>query len=238
VKLQANGFHLTERRNSNYGFALSFPFSVNYLTTSGFETFGDNQFATPITAFPIRRDQEKYQMRYDVVHASGHHSIKFGVNFIHEPVFGGELSSNPETLVTFPQDPSYYVNHPAQFAADYAGGSSPMGGGNGTFSQNAQRLGFYAEDSWRVTPSFTLNLGARYDTTYGLFIASGRSQDQNPAYLTLKSLGIDLAAGIPHDYRGALAPRIGVAWSPGTTGRTVLRAGFGLTITTWLRTVG
>jgi outer membrane receptor protein involved in Fe transport len=113
-----------------------------------------------------------------------------------------------------------------------------MGGGNGTFSQNAQRLGFYAEDSWRVTPSFTLNLGARYDTTYGLFIASGRSQDQNPAYLTLKSLGIDLAAGIPHDYRGALAPRIGVAWSPGTTGRTVLRAGFGLTITTWLRTVG
>ncbi|MGI8960231.1 MAG: hypothetical protein ACR2IV_10810 [Bryobacteraceae bacterium] len=39
LTVQANGFHHTERRNSNFGFALSFPFSVNYPTTSGFETF-------------------------------------------------------------------------------------------------------------------------------------------------------------------------------------------------------
>jgi Carboxypeptidase regulatory-like domain/TonB dependent receptor len=228
LTLQANGFHQMERRNSNYGFALSFPFSVNYLTTSGFETFGDNQFATPITAFPIVREQQKYQIRYDVLHGGLPHSIKFGVNFIHEPVFGGALSSNPETLVTFPHDPSYYIANPAQFAADYAAGSSRSGGGNGAFSQNVQRLGFYLQDSWRATPSFTINLGARYDTTYGLFIASGRSQAQNPAYVTLKALSIHLAPGIPDDYRGALAPRIGLAWSPGSAGKTVLRAGFGL----------
>lgn len=228
LTLEANGFHRTEQRNSNYGFALSFPFSVNYLTTSGFETFGDNQFATPITAFPIRRDQEKYQIRYDVVDSNGPHSIKFGANFVHEPVFGGELSSNQETLVTFPHDPSYYLASPSQFAADYAAGSITTPASNGAFTQNVQRLGFYAQDSWRVTPNFTVNLGARYDTTYGLFIASGRSQDQNPAYITLKALGIDLVPGIPHDYRGALAPRIGLAWSPGVSGRTVLRAGFGL----------
>ncbi|MGI9071405.1 MAG: carboxypeptidase regulatory-like domain-containing protein [Bryobacteraceae bacterium] len=228
LTLQANGFHHTERRNSNFGFALSFPFSVNYLTTSGFETFGDNQFATPITAFPILRDQQKYQTRYDVVHASGLHSIKFGVNFIHEPVLGGELASNPETSVTFPQDPSFYVNHPARFVADYAAGSSQTGAGNGRFSQNVQRLGFYAQESWRVTPSLTVNLGARYDTTYGLFTASGRNQDQNPAFITLKNLGINFVAGVPHDYRGAIAPRIGVAWSPGGSGITVLSAGFGL----------
>jgi TonB dependent receptor len=103
-----------------------------------------------------------------------------------------------------------------------------VGGGNGAFSQNVQRLGFYVQDSWRATPSFTVNVGLRYDTTYGLFIASGRGQTQNPAYVTLKALGIHLAPGIPHDYRGALAPRIGVAWSPGNAGKTVLRAGFGL----------
>jgi hypothetical protein len=228
LTLQANGFHHTEERNSSLGFALSFPFSVNYLTTSGFETFGDNQFATPITAFPILRDQQKYQIRYDLVHGSGAHSIKFGINFIHEPVFGGELASNPETLVTFPLDPSYYVNHTAQFIADYAAGSSVTGGGNGTFAQNVQRLGFYGQDSWRVTPTFTLNYGLRYDTTYGLFTASGRGQDQNPAFLTLKSLGINLVPGVPHDYRGAVAPRLGIAWSPGSSGKTVLRAGFGL----------
>jgi hypothetical protein len=131
LTLEANGFHHAERRNSNYGFALSFPFSVNYLTTSGFETFGDNQFATPITAFPVMRDQQKYQIRYDVVHGSGRHSMKFGLNLVHEPVLGGELSSTPETLVTFPHDPSYYLGNPAQFAADYTAGSSQRGGGNG-----------------------------------------------------------------------------------------------------------
>ena len=34
------------------GFALAFPFSSTSSTISGFETFGDNQFVTPITAFP------------------------------------------------------------------------------------------------------------------------------------------------------------------------------------------
>jgi len=228
LTVQANGFHHTEQRNSNYGFALSFPFSVNYLTTSGFETFGDNQFVTPITAFPILRDQQKYQIRYDLVHGAGAHSAKLGVNFVHEPVLGGALASSPETLVTFPHDPSYYVSNPAQFSADYAAGSTFSPGGNGAFSQNVQRLGFYAQDSWRVTPSLTLNLGARYDTTYGLFTASGRSQDQNPAFITLKDLGINLVSGVPHDYRGAIAPRVGLAWSPGGSENTVLRAGFGL----------
>ena len=36
-----------------------------------------------------------------------------------------------------------------------------------------QRLGIYAEDSWRATPHLTLNYGLRYDTTFGLFTASG-----------------------------------------------------------------
>jgi hypothetical protein len=37
------------------GFALAFPFSATAQTISGFETFGDNQFVTPITAFPRTR---------------------------------------------------------------------------------------------------------------------------------------------------------------------------------------
>jgi len=111
---------------------------------------------------------------------------------------------------------------------DYAAGSTTGGGSSGVFSQSVRRLGGYIQDAWRVTPSFTLNLGLRYDTTCGLFVASGRTQDQNPAYLTLKSRGINLASGVPRDYRGALAPRVGFAWSPGGVGNTVVRAGFGL----------
>src|SRR5229473_8347584 len=57
LTLAASGFHHTKSRNSTIGEAFDFPFTANFLTTSGRETFGDNQFASSITAFPIRRDQ-------------------------------------------------------------------------------------------------------------------------------------------------------------------------------------
>ena len=86
---EASGLHHTEQRNGDFGYALAFPFSSTDSTISGFETFGDNQFVTPITAFPILRNQQKYQFRYDVTHAVGKHTPRFGVNFIHEPVLSG-----------------------------------------------------------------------------------------------------------------------------------------------------
>ena len=85
----------------NLGFALAFPFSSTSQTISGFETFGDNQFVTPITAFPVLRNQEKYQFRYDVSHASGSHAPRFGVDFIHEPVLSGALPGTAENLTVF-----------------------------------------------------------------------------------------------------------------------------------------
>src|SRR5277367_6461027 len=114
--INASGLHLTQSRNSDLGFALAFPFSSTSLTVSGFETFGDNQFATPITFFPSERNQEKYQLRYDVSHTRGRHALQFGTNLIHEPVLGGVFPSNTETLYQFPQDPVYYLANPAQFA--------------------------------------------------------------------------------------------------------------------------
>ena len=98
----------------------------------------------------------------------------------------------------------------------------------GTFSQNVQRLALYAEDSWRVTPQLTVNYGLRYQTSFGLFQGSGRSQLENPAYLTLQALQIPLQQGAPHDYRKQIGPRLGIAYSPGHGGRTVIRAGFGM----------
>jgi hypothetical protein len=224
----ASGLHLTQRRNSDLGFALAFPFSATSQTVSGFETYGDNQFMTAITAFPDLRNQQKHQLRYDVGHATGDHSFKFGVNFIHEPVLGGAFPGNAETLYTFPQDPTYYVANPAQFGVDYAAGAASTPAGDGSFSQNVQRLALYAQDSWRVTPHLTLNYGLRYQTTFGLFTASGRSQAENPAYLTLQAVGISLIRGIPHDDHKQIAPRLGLTYAPGRSGKTVLRTGFGL----------
>src|SRR4029077_18453966 len=87
----ASTLHHTEARNQTLGFALAFPFSSTFQTISGFETFGDNQFATAITAFPVLRNQEKYQARYAVTPSSGGHAPSFGVDFIHEPVLSGAL---------------------------------------------------------------------------------------------------------------------------------------------------
>jgi Carboxypeptidase regulatory-like domain len=233
----ASGLHHTESRNSHLGFALAFPFSATFSTISGFETFGDNQFATPITAFPVLRNQEKYQFRYDVTHASGRHAPRFGISFIHEPVLSGALSGTAEALIIYPNDPDFYAANPSQFYFDPQCATTPADPaisctftpvGNGSFSQDVQRLGLYAQDSWRITPHLTVNYGLRYDTTFGLFTASGRSQVQNPAYLTLKALQIPLATSVPHDYRAGFGPRLGIAYSPGQGGNTVVRAGIGL----------
>ena len=227
----ASLLHLTQTRTSTLGFALAFPFSSTTLTVSGFETYGDNQFATPITLFPSLRDQQKYQFRYDLGHATGDHSFKVGVNFIHEPVLGGAFPGNQETLYSFPNDPSYYLLNAAnlaQFPLDYESGASTTPASDGSFSQSVQRLALYAQDSWRVTRHLTFNYGLRYQTTFGLFTASGRSQLENPALLTLQALGIPLINGAPHDYRKQFGPRLGLAYSPGDSGKTVVRAGFGL----------
>lgn len=218
-----SGLHLTQARNSDLGFALAFPFSSTSNTVSGLETFGDNQFITAVTAFPVLRNQEKYQLRYDVSHVSGRHAPRFGVNFIHEPVMSGALMANAETLVTLPEDPTFYLANQAQFTADIAANSAPTPAGDGSFSQGVQRLGLYAEGSWRVTPRLTVNYGLRYDTTFGLFIASGHDQSFNPALA-----GNGIISGIPHDYRKAFAPRLGVAYGLGSSGKTVIRAGTGL----------
>ncbi len=221
------GLHLTQVRNSDLGFALAFPFSSTSQTISGFETYGDNQFATPITYFPSIRNQEKYQFRYDMSYVRARHAIKVGVNFIHEPVLGGAFPNTAETLYTLPENPTYYVANPAQFAVDYADGASTSGVNGGTFSQNVQRLAFYAQDSWHIR-NLTFNYGLRYSTTFGLFNSSGRSQTENPGYLTLRALGIPLVQSAPHDDHAQVAPRLGFTYAPGGSQSTVIRGGFGL----------
>jgi len=249
--LDASLLHLTQTRNSDLGLALQFPFSVTALTVSGFETFGDNQFATPITLFPDLRNQDKYQLRYDLSHVAGSHAPRFGINFVHEPVLSGAFAATAEQFTTYPSNPDCYINPPG---ADCGGITTALPfyynpptdqcnpapsvasnisctftpAGDGSFSQNVQRLAFYAEDSWRVSHQLTVNYGLRYQTTWGLFTGSGRSEADNAAYVTLQALQIPVVPGVPKDYRKQIAPRLGIAYSPGSSGKTVIRAGFGM----------
>lgn len=247
----ASLLHLTQMRNSDLGFALAFPFSSTALTISGFESFGDNQFATPITLFPDLRNQDKYEARYDLSHILASHALKFGIDLIHEPVLGGAFADTAEQIIQYPSNPDCYI---AQPGADCGGVTSPLPfydvaasaqckpapsaasgitctynpGGDGSFSQNVQRLALYAEDSWRVSDHLTVNYGLRYQSTFGLFHGSGRTQSQNSAYITLQALQIPVVPSLPRDDRKQIAPRIGIVFSPGDDEKTVLRAGFGL----------
>jgi|GEM_PF-266693 len=248
--LSASLLHLTQTRNSDLGFALAFPFSSTALTISGFETFGDNQFATPITLFPDLRNQDKYQLRYDLSHIAGSHALKFGVDFIHEPVLSGAFASTAEQIIKYPSNPDCYINPPGadcgvtsalpfydvsptsrcnpEPSAESGITCTFSPAGDGTFSQDVQRLGLYAEDSWRVSHHFTVNYGLRCQTTFGLFEGSGRTQLENSAYITLKALQIPIVPSVPNDYRKQIAPRLGIAYSPSGSEKTVFRAGFGM----------
>jgi hypothetical protein len=229
--------HGTAERNGYLGFALAFPFSSTSKTISGFETYGDNQFVTAITAFPVVRNQEKYQFRYDVSGSVGRHAPKFGVDFIHEPVLSGAFPGQAETTYVLTENPTFYLTNPGQLTAElnclppFDGTNCQTTGtpaGNGRFSQNVQRLGLYAMDAWRVTPQLTINYGLRWDTTYGLFQSSGVSQLFNPGVQTIRGLQLPLPTGVPHDYRKPFAPRLGITYSPDNVEDLVFRAGIGL----------
>ena len=232
--LNASLLHRTVDRNQYYGFALDFPFTVTSSVITGQDTFGDNTFVTPITAFPVVRNQEKYQARYDLSHVAGKHAFKFGVNFIHEPVLDGELSSQAETVIEYAKNPDYDAAKPSAFYFSRecaAPNTNPDISCTFTpamdlsFAQNVQRLGLYAEDIWRVTRHLTLNYGLRWDTTFGLFEANGRSQEANVA---LQSIAYPQYQGVPHDDRKQFGPRLGLIYSPGESDSTVFRAGFGI----------
>jgi hypothetical protein len=128
--------------------------------------------------------------------------------------------------------PFYYVSPTSQCTTEPSTASgitcafTPAG--DGSFSQNVQRLGLYAEDSWRVSRHLTVNYGLRYQTTFGLFEGSGRTQLENSAYITLQALQIPIVPHVPHNYRKQIAPRLGIAYSPGRSEKTVFRAGFGM----------
>jgi hypothetical protein len=249
--LDASLLHLTQTRNSELGFAIQFPFSVTALTVSGFETYGDNQFATPITFFPDLRNQDRYQLRYDLTHTTADHSIRFGVDWIHEPVLSGAFAGTAEQFTRYPFNPDCYVNPPGPDCGGITTalpfyytppstectpapdpgtgiGCTYTPASNGSFSQNVQRLGLYAEDSWRASHQLTVNYGLRYQTTWGLMIGSGRSEADNPALVTLQALQIPVVPALPTDYRKQIAPRLGLAYSPSDSGRTVIRAGLGM----------
>jgi hypothetical protein len=83
-------------------------------------------------------------------------------------------------------------------------------------------FGAYANDQWKVKQNLTLNLGVRYERTtipYGERLQTVNAISNVPGLITF---------GEPQVQNLNFEPRIGIAYSPGTTGKTSIRAGFGI----------
>jgi len=73
--------------------------------------------------------------------------------------------------------------------------------GNSVVPQTNPNVGFYAQDEWKISPRLTLNAGVRYDLQF------------------LETISTD---------RNNVSPRVGFAWSPFESRRTVVRGSVGL----------
>lgn len=87
----------------------------------------------------------------------------------------------------------------------------------------------YIEDDWRVTNSLTLNLGLAWALTTPISEAHDRIADFNPANADILIAGVNAGntAGIKFDPT-AFEPRLGLAWKPFSSDKTVVRAGYGI----------
>jgi outer membrane receptor protein involved in Fe transport len=93
----------------------------------------------------------------------------------------------------------------------------------------AKSYDFFGQDSFRVRPDLTLILGVRYEYNTAPVDPTNRANLYDLATHSLVQVGTN---GLPrggYDAPAAnFAPRIGLAYSPGGKGTTVVRAGYGI----------
>ncbi len=89
---------------------------------------------------------------------------------------------------------------------------------------------FYAQDEWHATRNLTVNYGARWEINMAPTESGGRVYVPNGPLVYNSGL-----VGFVHADRwyqnnnlGAIGPRIGIAWSPRGSTKTVIRAGWGI----------
>lgn len=197
--------------------------AISLYTTVGF--YAGSQYYSYRTSYP---DERKWQIGDTASYLVGKHNIRFGLDVMHSyDVFDNLYQSNG----------SYLYGSLANYIADIlkpsgactaSTGSTPTisaAGTLGCYSNIAQGFGrskfdmatndyaFFVQDDWKVTPTLTLNLGARYD------------YEQLPSPYAF-------AATAPQTLNTAsdknnISPRVGFAYDPFGQGKTVVRGGFG-----------
>jgi hypothetical protein len=157
--------------------------------------------------------QNTYQINDGVNWTKGRHNLHFG--------FDGISWISPQSFTQRSRGDyewSFLSDYMFDYYPDYIAQRSL---GAQLYSGNQYLYGFYGNDSWKVRPNLTINIGLRYE--YLTVPIAEQGQDRNavsnvPGLITFQK---------PQPMGLAFMPRIGIAYSPGTSGKTSIRAGFG-----------
>ncbi|MDA2913520.1 TonB-dependent receptor, partial [Acidobacteriia bacterium AH_259_A11_L15] len=188
----------------------------------------------PVFFLPIDSEHKRLQFIDNFSHTFGKHDLKFGV----------DLNSNAtnQIFIGFAGG-AYFFGSLADFIAreplfllqrvGIGGLTATESGSLSDFWQH--ELSFYIQDTWRIHPRVTLNLGLRWDGVWNPDSEFGLPAGTVPVgkpRITGNGVEVDLApttglADIPNDFNN-WAPRVGVAWDATGDGKTIVRGGLGL----------
>ena len=158
--------------------------------------------------------QNLYSARDNVTLVKGHHTFKLGIE--------GRKYISPQSFTQRSRG-DYEYNSISSYLLDLSPdvlGERSLG--NPVYYGDQVALYWFANDSWRLRSNLTINLGVRYEYTTIPF--GERSQSLNSA-ASVPGL-INFAE--PKAPKNNWAPRIGIAYSPGSSGNTSIRAGFAM----------
>ncbi|HUS18842.1 MAG TPA: TonB-dependent receptor [Terriglobales bacterium] len=231
--------HLVNEANFNYGRRSAQFRSQNgdavAVNITGTAFFGRELFS------PVRRVEERYQIRDNVSWLVGNHVIKFGgdVNFVDVSAnfelnfsglfnFGGLGAANLIPGLTAAPDFTPVQQYGLGFPANYI-----QGFGNPNSALSNKPIAFFVQDSWQITRNLTLNFGVRYDNELTAQIRPvGVTDPLSGIVLTDADMlaaqdAMNAQQGFPRDNNN-IAPRFALAWDPYGDGKSVFRAAYGL----------
>ena len=208
-----NEFRLGFNRNTQTFTAGNFPFPG--LASFPNLTFDDTENQVgPDPNAPQFAVQNVYQATENIVWVKGKHTMKFGIE--------GRKYISPQGFTQRSRG-DYDYGATEEFLTDQVPSSfGQRSTGNNTYYGDQSAIYVYGNDEFRITKNLTLNLGVRYEFTSVPF--SERQQSLNSA-ASVPGL-INFQA--PQPQYNNWAPRIGFAYSPGNSGNTSIRGGFGM----------